>query len=347
MGSFVAAVTLVALALLALLLEKTYFYVPYRELKREAAAGDLEARTLFNAAAYGAELKLLLWMIMGLCLAGGFVLFARVAPVLLGLAVILLVILLAFMWLPRTQLSVAAVRLGLWSTPVLVALLRVCHPLLQYVPERLGRYRRAPHTGLYDRMDLDALLERQHEQSDSRIDERELVRLRHALRFGDYAVHDVMTPRANVLAAGIDDDLSPVLIDELHHSGHSHFPVYEGKKSQLVGTLALDVVADIKHQGIVRHFYSSRLAYVHENDSLEQALLALYETGQHLLVAVDTAGDYVGIVTLGDVLRYLLGSLDHGTGQHDDRQAVAARHRAKPISDADVATSDHATEVVQ
>jgi len=65
-------------------LKKPIFILTPIELKRLAKSNDQLAKTLFSAEAYGNELKVLLWLIIGLCAAGGFVLFARVAPSLFG-----------------------------------------------------------------------------------------------------------------------------------------------------------------------------------------------------------------------------------------------------------------------
>src|SRR6266446_6595999 len=123
MVPFIFALLLVSLALLMLTLEKTYFYVPYKELKRQAAHGDQLAATLYRAAAYDSELKLLLWLLTGLCASAGIVLFARVAPPLLGFTAVALVVWLGFVWLPRTRLTLTGARLAEWCTPALVEML--------------------------------------------------------------------------------------------------------------------------------------------------------------------------------------------------------------------------------
>ena len=346
MVTFLAAVVLVALATTALVLEKTYFYVPLRELKRQAARHGASARALYPAAAYETELKIFLWLVIGLSAAGGFLLFARVAPPELGFIVIAFVLLLAFVWVPRTRLTTLGARLARRCTPSVVWVMRVLHPVLRYGSLPVARHYPEPHTGLYEHEDLHELLKRQQAQSDNRISDHDLALMRRALQFGEYRVHGAMTPRGHVVAVAAEERISPVLLDELHKSGHSYFPVYAATKSDLVGTLPLDMVADVKREGAVRDFFDRRLAYVHERDRLEQALLALYETGQHLLIVVDNAGEYIGIITLGDVLQCLFGAIQAtGPGRHEDRQMVAARYR-RP-AEADDPVSQNSTEVVQ
>ena len=346
MVMFLAAAVLLALALTALVLEKTYFYLPLKELKRQAAQRDPVARMLYRAAAYDADLKVFLWLVVGTSAAGGFVLFARLAPAVLGFVAITLVLLLAFIWLPRSRLTAPGAQIAIWCTPAVVGAMRALHPVLRYVSVLELRHVPGAHTGIYEREDLQEFLEQQQAQADNRISEHDLSLMRRALAFGDHRVHEAMTPQDQVVMVPADEQISLVLLDELHKSGHSHFPVYAAGKADLVGTLALGMVADVKREGTVRDFYDRRLAYVHENDRLEQALLALYETGQHILIVVDGTGDWVGILTLGDILNRLFGVIRAGDpGRHEDRGAVAMRH--KQAAKAVQTVSKPSTEVVE
>jgi metal transporter CNNM len=331
MAVFILALLLMLVALLALTLQKTYFYMPYKELKRQAAGGDRLAATLFRAAAYGAELKVLLWLFSGLAAAGGFMLLARIAPPIFGFVAVALVLWLAFLWVPRTRLTSLGARLSGWCTPFVVWCLRLMHPLMQYLAAYAGRYAAGPHTGIYQREDIYELIEQQKRQSDSRISDKELELMRNVLQFSDYQVRDCLVPSKRVKAVNVDENIGPVMLDELHTKGYARFPVYEGKATNIVGSLAVDDITDIQKQhGKVRDHFDERVAYLHEADSLEQALQAFYETRQHLFVVVNGFNEYVGIITLSDILHQLVGVAEHEAfGRHDDRKAVAARHRPK------------------
>ena len=102
----------------------------------------------------------------------------------------------------------------------------------------------------------------------------------------------------------------------------------------------IDDIADVSQRGKVRDFYEKKVAYVHSNDSLAQALQGLSETNQPLLVAVNSANEYVGIVTLSDILHELLGDTpEESFSEHSDRKAVASRHshpEPLPASDLDI-----------
>ncbi len=330
MIAFAAATILVLLALLAAALEKAYFYLPSRELKRQAARRDHVASVLYQAAAYGAELRLLLFVGIAIGAAAGFVVLAGAVPPLISFIIISLVFMAAYAWLPRTRLSPAGAWLAMACTPAIVHALHVLHPVAQRAVHILRRYHAYEHTGVYERADVLDLIERQEHQSDNRMSERDLELMRNALQFGDFRVLDVVVPARRVKSVSADDDISPVLLAELHTTGHPRFPVYEGKQANVVGTLAIDQVADLRHHGKVRDSFDSHVAYVHEQDTLPQALRAFYETRQHLFIVVNKMDEYVGIITLSDILQKLSGAVEHEAfGHHHDRAAVVHRHDTK------------------
>lgn len=343
MLEFVLAVLLMGLALTAVTLLKAYFYVPDKELKHRAGRGDRISAVLHTVAAYGGEAQLLLAAVLVVSAAAGTVLFVRMAPSILGIAVVVLVLVLGFFWQPRTKLTKTEAELAVWCAPAIVWLLVHVQPALQpLVLWAEGRRMHQRHTRLFDAEDLELLLERQRRQRDNRIGEVEMERMRRVLAFGNRYVRDTMTPRAKVKAVRAADPLSPILVNELHQTGHSRFPVYDDEPGNIVGTLAMEQIADVKLHGDVDTSSDHHLAYLHQDDTLEQALRAFYETRQHLFIVLGAHGRYTGILTLSDILRELAGQPVHETlGRYDDRDAVMARHQTKKT------VAENQTEVVE
>ncbi|HET8708899.1 MAG TPA: CBS domain-containing protein [Candidatus Saccharimonadales bacterium] len=349
MSEFLVAAACLALALVALVLRKTYFYVPRKELQRQAATRDPLAATLWRAAAYGNTLQVLLWLVVGLGAAAGFVLFARIAPPLFGFVVVALALWFGFAWMPSTRLTSLGARLAVWCTPAVVWLVATLQPVLQPVAGMLERFPLGPHTGAYEREDLLDVLARQKQQADNRVPQHELELAERALRFGDYKIRDVLVPRAQVHAVRSSEPIGPVLMDELHASQHRRFPVYEGDdKNNIVGTLYLRDIVDSKKGGTVADYTDHHAFYVHENDSLADALHALSAAKQQVLLVVNSHEEYLGIVTSRDVLGKLLAApageaFDH----HDDRAAVARKHdyvEPKPVQEPAEAVAEQPAE---
>jgi len=128
-----------------------------------------------------------------------------------------------------------------------------------------------------------------------------------------------------VASVSADDDIGPVLMGELHGTGHSRFPVYEGTKEHIIGTLYLHDLVGTKATGRVRDIMSKKVVYVHEKFTLYQTLQAFIKTKKHLFIVVNEFEEYVGIITIEDVLERVIGKLIVDEfDQYDDLRAVAA-----------------------
>lgn len=329
MGSFVFALVLLVFSLLGIAMRKIYYYLPAKELKRQAENGDKLARALWRAVAYGASLRVLLWFWIGLAAAGGFVLLARVAPWFFAFVAIALLLVIDFAWFPRrSRVSGLEARVALAVTPAVAWLLGYLHPALERTLARpANRYpHEGGHTGLYESDDLLELIERQAEQADSRISPAELQRAKQALQAGQYRVRDVLTPRDAIRTVSDADTIGLVLLDELHASNQSSFPVRQGKTDKIIGALYLHDL-NLNTEGKVRDYMQRSVRYLHEDDSLAQAVQAFFKTKHQLFVVVNGFEEYVGIVTLEHMVQQLAGGLEADDfDQHDDLAAVAGKH---------------------
>lgn len=344
---FLSALGCLAIMFLAIILKKSYSYLPTRELQRKATAADPYATVFWRAVAYGESLQVLLWLVIGLSAAGGVILLSQVAPAFLGLMAVALLIWLAFAWLPNSKLTPFGVRLALWCTPAVVWVLRkVNAPLTRIADVFLRRYPADTHTGVYEREDLIDIIDRQKKQSDSRLKEAQLERLERALKFDDRKVRDIVVPRKTVVTINIDESIGPVLLDELHASKHNQFPVYEDKATNIVGTVLLRDLAAARAGGKVASHVAKQVFYIHEGDDLVSALEAFHATKASMLMVVNGFEEYIGILTLNDVLYELLGGVQESEfSMHEDKAAVAAKH--SQINKApDILTEDPSTPVL-
>ncbi|MCA9346895.1 CBS domain-containing protein, partial [Candidatus Saccharibacteria bacterium] len=149
--------------------------------------------------------------------------------------------------------------------------------------------------------------------------------IRAMLGFGDKKIRDVMTPRRMVQTVTKDDEIGPVLMDELHKSGHSRFPVIsEPKHYNFVGTLYLrDLIGEL-HSKKVKDLMSPQVFYVHEEESLDHALRAFLKTKHHLFIVVNNFEEFVGVLSIEDVIEAIIGKeIVDEFDQHDNLRAVA------------------------
>lgn len=322
---YITALIILSLALVGITLRKAYYFFPAKELKRQARHGDPAAKTLYRAVAYGSSLRLLLWIIIGLSIAASCIILIDIAPAWIVFIAVLGLVGYAFAWAPHAPVSGVGLRLVLVLTPFIAWVLYYVHPLLDRVARLIDRFRTVTiHTGLFERQDLIDLLERQRAMHESRISDAELNLAIHSLSFGDKLVHSVMVPRKSVKMVAETDVIGPILMDELYESGFDHFPVRLGIDMEVTGTLHLRDLLSTRHGEMVRDVMKHSINYVHEDQSLYQVLNAFLKTKHHLFIVINSHEEFVGIISIEDVLEQIIGQrLDEDFDKYDDRRSIA------------------------
>ena len=344
MISFIIAAILLANAMLAVVVRKTYFAVPIVELRRRARSGDELANVLYSSVAYEGSLRLLLWIIITFSSSVSFVIFARQAPVWLSLLVVVVALWLAFSWIPKSRVTPLGNKLTVKVTPSLAWLLNYLHPILSRSSSLIiGRYAR-PHTGLYERSDLIELIERQELQPDNRLAILDLAIANRALHFPDRKVVDIMIPRKTIKIINSQDTIGPILIDEIHKSGQSVALIRDTPKGPVIGWLQFKDL-NISTTGKVADVMNSKVYYLHESDSLSEALHAFIVTNQSLFVVVNNAEENVGVVTVQKILEQLLGHIPGDDFEEYASAASIANRHSKPKTQKLVDDIDEVLEI--
>jgi CBS domain containing-hemolysin-like protein len=325
---------LVLLFLVCVLLDKVYKTLSIKELRRRARSGkDSRTARIYKLVALGGSLKVFLWLIGGLSAAGFLIMLtnisipASVAAVLLGAWLVLSDKPLSsegFLWKIAAMLSVPAFKIVNLLHPVLSKLSRFISGLK---PLRI-------HTGLYDKEDLLDFINVQNHQVDNRIPESDLKIAFGALTFGDKLVRDIMTPRRAVKMVAASDTIGPLLMDELHSSGFSRFPVVNAPTKeanpQIVGTLYFKEVMAHQAGGKVADVMKKGVHYINETQTLREALNEFLKTQHHLLVVMNDFAEIAGVVSLEDVMEQILGQkIADESNQPEDPRAEALEEAQK------------------
>lgn len=326
-----AIIVLAFLTLLSISLERTYTTTPLKELKRRARQGNELAAALVRAVGYGYSLRIVLRALIALTSAGFFVLVSVDTPLWFALVASAFLVWLGFLWLPAAQVTKFGEQLAAWLAPALGKVVSILYPMLDRFTKYIQKHRPAHvHTGLYERQDFVDLIDRQRVQADNRIEKSELDIAKHALTYGDKTISDVMTPRRIVHMISVEESVGPVFLDELYKTGFSRFPVYDGKPEHIVGTLFLKDLVRASTHGSVRDHMEKHVYYVHEDQSLHDAFQAILKTHHQLFIVVNSFEEYVGVISMEDVLEAMIGKLIVDEfDQYDDLRAVAARAARK------------------
>ncbi|MNP92380.1 Magnesium and cobalt efflux protein CorC [compost metagenome] len=183
----------------------------------------------------------------------------------------------------------------------------------------------APSRQLDSREELEHLVSRSGSLITS--DERKLIL--HSLTFGSRTVNEIMTPKGMIDSIDKKELLGPLVLDDLHKTGHSRFPVIDKDIDHVVGMLYVQdlLTAGAKRSETVEKTMASQVFYIREDQSLHHALSAFLRTHHHLFIVVNEFRETVGLISLEDVLEALLGrKIIDEFDAHDDLRAVALRN---------------------
>lgn len=153
--------------------------------------------------------------------------------------------------------------------------------------------------------------------------------VRHGLAFSDKRVTDVMTPRSSIDSVSSIELLGPLVLDDLHKTGHSRFPVIDGDLDHIIGVLHIRNLL-VLHSGkdtfTAKQAMEPRVFYIKETQTLQHALAAFLKSHHHLFVVINKDRETVGLLSLEDVIETLFGrSILDEFDSHDDVRAVAQR----------------------
>ena len=159
---------------------------------------------------------------------------------------------------------------------------------------------------------VDELEETGHLESD----EAELVRS--AVDINDIEAHEIMTPRVDVFAIDVNDDINEI-IKEGEIFKRSRVPVYEDTIDNIIGILPVKALA--KAMFNEEKIDISSLCYkplvVPRNHQLLDLLEEFKKSKIHIAVVIDEYGGVEGIVTMEDILEEIVGDIFDETDDPD------------------------------
>ena len=191
---------------------------------------------------------------------------------------------------------------------------------------------------------LEGLIE-EREESDQPINEDERLLLANIFELRDRTVHDVMVPRADIVAIEGETALSDI-IDVITGEGHSRLPVYGESLDDAMGFIhAKDVLA---WRGAEANFSPSRILrrvlFVAPSMQVLELLLEMRVKRAHMALVVDEYGGVDGLVTIEDLVEEIVGEIEDEHDQNDD-PALTPAADGSLIADARV-TIEHLEETV-
>ena len=147
------------------------------------------------------------------------------------------------------------------------------------------------------------------------IDEEESKIIRSAIEFNDLDVHDVLTPRVDVVAVDVNDS-----IEDIHNafrkSGFSRLPVYKDTIDNVLGVINQKDFYEhvmLNHRKLKAIIAPAKM--VTPFMKISDLMKLLQRSKSHMAIVIDEYGGTQGIVTLEDIIEELVGEI---WDEHDE-----------------------------
>jgi putative hemolysin len=144
------------------------------------------------------------------------------------------------------------------------------------------------------------------------------------LKLDRLPVREIMTPRPKIIWIHQDEPHDGIW-HKIVASSHSHFPVHDGNRDNIVGLVSVKSIYANLAAGIparTRDLMVKPLI-VPESQMAMQILETFKQTGRHLALVANEFGSIIGLVSLHDVMEAIMGDFP----SQDQRLQPAARCR--------------------
>jgi CBS domain containing-hemolysin-like protein len=226
---------------------------------------------------------------------------------------------------PKNLAIATADRLAVLVAPALLVFYRISIPFVITIERsaevitRALRLHSPRHAGGHSAEELKLIV------TSSRglgiLPEAEEDMIHRVLDLSHISVREVMVPRNDIVSVPSDATLDQVLQTLMEHR-HTRMPVYDGTPEKIVGILHYKDLVPVweEHREAIRSgrpsraFRVGRLLRKHmvvpETKPLSQMLEEFRQARSHMAMVVDEFGTIVGMLTVKDVLRQVVGRIE-------------------------------------
>ena len=151
------------------------------------------------------------------------------------------------------------------------------------------------------------------------LEEGEAELVRNAIDLNDIQAYEIMTPRVDVFAINVEDDIEEIMKDQ-EIFVHSRIPVYEETIDNIIGILPIKALLRtvLKGEKVDIRQLLYRPLFVPRNHQLLDLLKEFKQTRVHIAVIVDEYGGTEGILTMEDILEEIVGDIFDETDEIEE-----------------------------
>ena len=134
--------------------------------------------------------------------------------------------------------------------------------------------------------------------------------LNNVFEFNDIIVSEAMTPRTEMYAIDINDDINKIL-DEVDEYKYSRIPVYEEDIDDIKGILYIkDILKPLKDNKPIDIKNSIREPYfIPESKDIDELFKEMQKNKIQMAIVIDEYGGTAGLITMEDILEELVGNI--------------------------------------
>ena len=158
--------------------------------------------------------------------------------------------------------------------------------------------------------ELESIIETMEDEGVIENDNAELMQ--NALNINDTTVYEIMTPRVDVVAVDINEDIESIKNVFLEYK-YSRIPVIDKDKDNMIGILRerdfFTAYITQKNESINIKKIMSSPYFVSKTTKVDDLIKEMQEVKKHFAIVLDEYGGTSGIVTMEDALEELVGEI--------------------------------------
>jgi metal transporter CNNM len=304
-------ITLVLIAFSAMFSGLTlgYFSLDSGSLSRRARYGDKAAQVIYPIRQKGNQL--LATLLLGNVLVNT-ILSVYLGSIASGIIASIAATTLIFIFGeigPQAVISRHAMWFGNRLAPVVRIILILFYPITKPIAFVLDKILGDEVPPMYSKHEIMQIVSDHEDSSYSTIDADEERIVHGALQFSHRRVREIMTPLENVTLFDENQRLTHTFFTKLAETGYSRYPVYSGKRTNIVGILyTKDLLVEDDNIAIKEtdEEFDTTVLRVRPSHFLDYVLGRMLKDKLHLAVVESSAGVALGVVSLEDIIEEII-----------------------------------------
>ncbi|MAZ30129.1 hypothetical protein CL655_02490 [bacterium] len=285
-----------------------YFTLEPQSLKRRAKAGDRRAARILPLREQGNHL--LTTLLLG-NVAVNSALAIFLGSIASGVVAGVLATSIIFIFgeiIPQAVISRHALYFGAKAAPIVQLLMLLLRPFTWPIATILDRVLGQELPTVYSHSELMEIVAEHEASEHSAVDEDEKRIVHGALQFSHTTVREVMTSAEQVVMYDVGSRLDDALRENMDEHGYSRYPLYEGKRDNVVGLLYTKELITETTDVLLRdtEAYEDEIMQIRGDAKLDAVLKKMLTRRRHLAAVMSKNGQFVGVISLEDIIEEII-----------------------------------------